>query len=416
MTTSRRASPPGGDGPVDAPERVPTRAWVALGGLATSTFLYVTTENLPIGLLPLVAEDLGVSRASVGLLVTAYALVVVLASVPLTGLVRRAPRRLVLTVLLGVLVASSVVSALVDGYAALLAARVVTALSQALFWSVVTPVAAGLVPAHVRGRALSVLYSGASTGVVLGVPVGTWLGQLAGWRSAFAATAVVGLVALVVVAAALPERRPGEGAADRGSAPDRGRYGALVVATAVGVTGAFVALTYITPFLLDVTGLPPHALGPVLLVRGLAALGGVVVVGVLVDRNPWLAFATAVAVQAAALAVQHVGGASPVVTTVSLVLSGAALSALATTLGTRALEVAPGRSDMAAAGTSTAFNVGIMAGALVGSRFVEDAVRATALVGALLSVAALAVVLAEPLVSSRRRAPARATPPERTTP
>lgn len=379
------------------------RAWLALGALATSTFLYVTTENLPIGLLDLIAGDLGERRSTVGLLVTAYALVIVLASVPLTGLLRRAPRRLLLTALLAVLVVTSVVSALADDYVALLVSRVLTALSQAVFWSVVTPVAAGLVPADRRGRALSVLYGGASTGIVLGVPAGTWLGQQAGWRAAFVATAVVGLLALATVAVVLPERQAGEGPADHGSDPDAGRYAALVVATAVGVTGAFVALTYVTPFLLDLSGVPPAALGPVLLVRGLASLAGVVAIGVLVDRNPWLALVVSVAVQALGLLLQLLGASSAVVTTVALALSGAALSGIATTVGARSLQLAPGRSDMATAGTGTAFNVGIMTGALVGGLLVEDALRSTALVGALLSVVALVVVLSEPSVSTRRR-------------
>jgi predicted MFS family arabinose efflux permease len=158
------------------------RATAALAALTAGTFLYVTTETLPIGLLAPIGADLGVSAAAVGLLVTVYALVVVVASIPLTTLTRGVPRRALLCTLLALYVLSALASAAAGSYAGLMAARVVTALSQAAFWSVVVPVAAGLFPAEVRGRALAVVFGGASLAAVIGVPVGTWVGQHFGWR------------------------------------------------------------------------------------------------------------------------------------------------------------------------------------------------------------------------------------------
>jgi MFS transporter, DHA1 family, inner membrane transport protein len=124
----------------------------ALLALAVAAFTYVTAETLPIGLLLLMTADLGVSPSAVGLLVTCYGLVVVVASLPLTHVTRRMPRQLLLSGLLAVFVMATWVSAAAASYRVLLAARVVTALSQALFWSIVVPTAAGLFPPRVRGR------------------------------------------------------------------------------------------------------------------------------------------------------------------------------------------------------------------------------------------------------------------------
>ena len=125
-------------------ERGTAKAVGALVALAVATFVYVTTETLPIGLLLLISADLGVSPSAAGLLVTWYGLVVVVASLPLTQLTRRVPRRLLLSGLLAVFVLATWVSAAASSYRMLLGARVVTAFSQGLFWSVVVPAAAAL--------------------------------------------------------------------------------------------------------------------------------------------------------------------------------------------------------------------------------------------------------------------------------
>ena len=160
-------------------------AIIALSVLSLSTFAYVTTETLPIGLLPLIAHDLGSTASAVGLLITAYGLVVVLASIPLTRLTQRIKRRHLLCGLLAVFVVATAASALAQDYQTLLVSRIVTALSQALFWAVVTPATAALFRPEVRPRALSILYAGNSVAALAGVPAGTWLGQQTSWRAAF---------------------------------------------------------------------------------------------------------------------------------------------------------------------------------------------------------------------------------------
>ena len=380
------------------------RAIVILLALSLTTFTYVTTELSPIGVLPLIAADLDVSPSAVGFLVSGYGLVVVVTSIPLTRLTRRIPRRFLLSALLSVLVLATAASALVTDYWMLLGSRLVTAVSQALFWSVVTPAAASLFDPHVRGRAISILYGGSSLAAVIGVPAGTWLGQTTGWRSTFLALSALGLIALVLVAALLPTAPPGAGSADHGSAPDAGRYRALVVATALAVTGGFTTFTYLSPFLTDVTGLQASAVSPVLFVRGVAGALGVVLIGLVVDRFPWLVMTAVVVIQGLALTAQYAFGTTPAIATVSVAAAGLAIAAFSAALGTRVLIVAPGSSDMASAGTSTAFNVGITAGALLGGVLLPaTGVQSTALVGAILTALALAVLLAEPRLSSKRR-------------
>jgi MFS transporter, DHA1 family, inner membrane transport protein len=378
----------------------------ALAALTAGTFLYVTTETLPVGLLTPIGSDLGVSAARVGLLVTAYGLVVVIASIPLTYLTRAVPRRVLIATLLAAYVASSLGSALAGSYGTLMATRVVTALGQAVFWSVVVPIAAGLFPAEVRGRALAVLFGGVSVAAVVGVPAGTWVGQHLGWRWSFAMLAAAGAVALVALAATLPpDCRRLVDPAGPGSQPDRRRFSALITMTALATTGSFVFLTYLSPYLPDAIGLSAGLLSVVLLLRGLAGIGGVAVAGPLVDARPRLAIALPVAVQAAALLLLvHPPG--PVAAVVLVALTGYAFAAFTTPLSTRILQTAPIRLDLATSVSSTGVNVGITLGALIGSALLDggSSVRSTALAGGLLTLAALALAaLDRPRPIARRR-------------
>ena len=378
----------------------------ALAALTAGTFLYVTTETLPVGLLTPIGSDLGVSAARVGLLVTAYGLVVVIASIPLTYLTRAVPRRVLIGTLLAAYVASSLGSALAGSYGTLMATRVVTALGQAVFWSVVVPIAAGLFPAEVRGRALAVLFGGVSVAAVVGVPAGTWVGQHLGWRWSFAMLAAAGAVALVALAATLPpDCRRLVDPAGPGSQPDRRRFSALITMTALATTGSFVFLTYLSPYLTDAIGLSAGLLSVVLLLRGLAGIGGVAVAGPLVDARPRLAIALPVAVQAAALLLLvHPPG--PVAAVVLVALTGYAFAAFTTPLSTRILQTAPIRLDLATSVSSTGVNVGITLGALIGSALLDggSSVRSTALAGGLLTLAALALAaLDRPRPIARRR-------------
>ncbi|TDW93001.1 DHA1 family L-arabinose/isopropyl-beta-D-thiogalactopyranoside export protein-like MFS transporter/DHA1 family inner membrane transport protein [Kribbella pratensis] len=380
------------------------RAIAALVFLGVSTFSFVTVEVLPIGLLTVIADDLERSRSQVGLLVTGYAAVVVLASIPLARLTHHLPRRVVLTGTLGVLTAATALSAAAPSYETLFAARLLIALSQALFWSIAPPIATSLFPPEFRGRVVARLAIGTALAPILGIPVGTWLGEQAGWRVPFVVMTVLGAAASVGIAVLLPRTEVQDSPSRRGSSPDLRRYVVLLVASAVGVTGFLTFNTYITPFLLDISGVSSEVLGPMLLASGAGGLAGTVIVGRVLDRYPWGATVLPLGLITIGLLGLYALGQVQVVTVALIAVIGLAFSGLAVAVQSRTLQIAPGSTDIASAGTSSAFNVGIAAGAFVGGALIDTTtVRAVALVGGLLAAAATLVMLSEPLLVRQRR-------------
>ncbi|MEV4620645.1 MFS transporter [Asanoa sp. NPDC049573] len=345
------------------PER---RAVVGLVALALAAFSFVTTEILPIGLLPLLARAMGRSESVIGLLVTGYAVIVLVASVPLARRTQRMPRRQVLVGTLVVFVVATLLSAMATSFLMLLAARLVTALAQSLFWSVVASTAAGLFPPAMRGRAIARFAIGSALAPVLGVPFVVWLGQATSWRVPFLVMAGAGTVAGLAVLATLPRDRARTAAASVGLAPDRGAYLTLLIVTGLAVTGVMGTFTYITPFLTEVGGFAPATLGPLLLVSGVAGIVGTWSIGALLDRSPRHALVAPLLVATAALAGLTVFGATPWGAIAGLAALGLGFNAFAPAVQSRTLHVAPGDVDVASAGSSAVFNAGIAAGSLVG--------------------------------------------------
>ncbi|MGW0916314.1 MFS transporter [Streptomyces sp. NPDC002784] len=373
------------------------RRGAVVAALMLAAFTFNTTENLPVGLLPLMADDLGVSLPAVGVLVTGYALTVVVVSLPLAHATRAIPRRHLLTVLLGLLAAASWASALdAVSYGPLLAARATTALAQALYWSVMGPVAVGLYPPERRGRIIGLLSVGGSLATVLGVPAGTWLGGQAGWRTPFAVLGALALVSLVAVAVLLPTSRPQESHSAYGVAPDRRRFLIVVTTTALSVTGVFTAFTYVVVFLDEVGGFGEATAGAVLLAFGAAGLAGVTVTGPLLDRFPRATLAVPVTAQTVALLGLYAAGHSQVAAVALLMLLGASVGPAFMASQSQVLHAAPGRTESALAANSVAFNAGVAVGALLGGGLLTAVgVRGTFLAGGLLTAGALAVLARE---------------------
>ncbi|WP_371604876.1 MFS transporter [Streptomyces sp. NBC_01220] len=367
-----------------------------------AAFTFNTAENLPIGLLELISESLRVSLSAVGLLVTGYGVTVAVSSVPLAHAVRALPRRHVLTGLLAALVVSSLVAALADSYWLLLAARLLTALAQALFWAVMGPAAVGLFSPAVRGRVVGALSIAGSLALVLGVPAGTWLGRESGWQLPVALLAGLGLVSLVTIAALLPTSRPEEEHAAYGTRPDARRFATVLAAVALSATGAFTGYTYVVRFLGGVSGFSPSAVSALLVAFGVACLAGVSITGALLDRFPQASLTAAVATQAVGMLGLYAAGARPVVAVVFLVLMGSALGPVFMTSQNAMLHCAPGRTDMALAANSGSYNAGIAAGAALGGLILPLAgVRGTFLAGGLLTVGAWVVLVSGRLMRGR---------------
>ncbi|MFF7469109.1 MFS transporter [Streptomyces sp. NPDC008092] len=359
-----------------------------------AAFTFNTAENLPVGLLELISGSLRVSVSEVGLLVTGYGVTVALASLPLAHVTRTMPRRHVLTGLLTALVLSSVVAALATSYWLLLAARLLTALAQALFWAVMGPVAVGLFTHEVRGRVVAALSVAGSLALVLGVPAGTWLGRQSDWQVPVAMPAALGLVSLVTIAALLPTSRPEEEPAAYAASPDVRRFATVLAAGTLSATGAFAGYTYIVKFLGNVSRFSPSTVSALLVVFGVACLAGVTITGALLDRFPQLTLLTAVTTQAVGMLGLYSVGAHPVTAVMFLILMGGALGPVFMVAQNEMLHCAPGRTDIALAANSGAYNAGIAAGAALGALVLPLAgVRGAFLVGGLLTVGACAVLL-----------------------
>ncbi|CND69217.1 arabinose efflux permease family protein [Mycobacterium tuberculosis] len=369
------------------------RARTAVLALSLAAFCFVTTESLPIGLLRLIADDLDVSPSAVGMLVTAYGIVIAVVSVPLVRMTARMGRRRLLTGVMLLFVVMSGASAAAPGYGWLLGARLVTALAQAVFWPVAAVAAAGLFPPELRGRAAAYVFAGGSLAVVLGIPLGTWLGGLAGWRASFAALGGLCVLSLAAVAVLLP-RGGGDGElAVPATRPDRRRFRLLLATVMLAVGGVFTCFTYIAEFLTGVSGFPGSAISPLLLANGAADITGLAIAGIVVDRGPRALLGAASGVLAGGMLLLFAFGTAAVPAVGGLVLLGLGLPAFVTAMQARVMESAPGDTNVASAGTAAAFNVGIAGGALLGGTMLPlTGVRGTALAGGVLAAAAIAVI------------------------
>ena len=333
-----------------------------------------------------------------GLLVTVYALVVVVVSAPLTHLTRHVPRRYLLSSLLGVFVVATLAAAAAPGYWWLMAARVVTALSQAVFWSIAPVTAAGLFPPEKRGRAIAGVVAGGPVAILVGVPAGTWIGQQAGWRLPFVVLAGFGLAGAAAVALLVPTTKPSESHAAAGTAPNARRYWMLAATTVLAVAGTFTAYTYVSAFLTKVSGLPASDVPEVLLLGGLGSLLGAACTALLLSRRPRAAAVGPVGLLVVSLLGLYFFGTTGAAAVGLQALESFGVAGVAISMQTRVLVVAPHSTDIASAWYSASYNAGIASGPVIGGLVLSGlGLRSTPLVGGLLAVLALAVVLSEPL-------------------
>ncbi|MEV0896736.1 MFS transporter [Actinoplanes sp. NPDC049802] len=347
--------------------------------LGSSSFCYVAAETLPVGLLPQISTDLGVTEAQVGLLLTSYAVVAALSTIPFTALTMRVPRHLLIAATVAVFAVSQAAAALAPTFVILMLSRLVCALAHGVFWSIIGPITARLAPPGQAGRATAMVFIGNSLAIVLGVPAGTALGQWLGWRVAVGFFAVAGAICVALLLKVLPTlpALPRDLAAGTGrQLRDAvrilrdGRVARLCLITTVLVVGHFAAYTYIAPLVRRDAGLDGAGLSALLLGYGLVGLLTNFAVGRFVDRRPGplvIALTTIVTVSVGLLA--PVLGAAP--TIVATLLWGGAFTAIPVFLAAAVLRVAPTARDAASAVYVVAFQIGIGGGAFVGERLVS---------------------------------------------
>jgi predicted MFS family arabinose efflux permease len=365
---------------------------LALLVLSAAAFTDVVTDMLPAGLLPAMSASLHVSDARIGLLVTAFAIASAAAAIPVTSLLRNLPRRPVLAGALAGFAGLDAVTAVSPSYPLTFAARLLLGIMGGTLWSLLAGYATSIVPAQRRGRALAIVLAGITAALCLGVPGGTAVAGVIGWRGCFAVLAGLALLLAAVMLRWLPDALAAEepGADAGGRAPVRGILPS--VAGLLGVTFLLLAghqamYTYIAPFL-TWAGFGRTSL--VLMVFGAATVGGIWVAGSLADRHSTLTLALALSAVMTAMVALGLR-AEPFA---PVVLWGMAYGAAPTLLQTLLISAAGvANADVATGLQTTVFNLGIAAGSLVGG-FALDQAGAGALpwVTCVLSGAAIAVL------------------------
>jgi DHA1 family inner membrane transport protein len=278
-----------GDARVEGHDRSPTRLPPVVYVLALGTFLMGTTEFVVAGLLPEIAGDLQVSVARAGLLITVFAVGMIVGAPSMAMLTRRLPRRLTLMLALGVFAAGHVIVAVSSSFALLLGARFLTALATGAFWALANVVATRAAGPAASSRALGMVGAGAMLANVIGVPLGAFAGQLIGWRGPFWALAVLAVAAVALIARTVPHDSPDDRTASIRSelrALPSGRLWLALAACATTTGGVLSAYSYISPLLTDRAGIAGELVPLVLVGFGIGALAGTVVGGRLGDVRP----------------------------------------------------------------------------------------------------------------------------------
>ncbi|MCO8274406.1 MFS transporter [Actinoplanes sp. TRM 88003] len=384
----------------------------ALAVLGASSFFYVTAETIPVGLLPEIAVGLDVAESDVGLLLTSYAVVAAVSTIPLTALTMRVPRHLLLAITMAIFVVSQAAATFAPTFLVLVLARLICALAHGVFWSVIGPVTARLAPPGQAGRATALVFVGNSLAIVLGVPLGTALGQWLGWRTALGAMVVGGAICVIGLMKVLPKLPPRphdlnvRPVAQLRAAIALGRDRQvllLCVITALLVIGHFSAYTYIAPLVRRDAGLEGAGLSVLLLGYGFVGLITNYAVGRFVDRRPGTMLVGLLAVLAVSVALlAPVLGLVP--TVIVTLLWGGAFTAIPVLLAAAPLRIAPRARDAASALYVVAFQIGIGGGAFLGERMMRaDHLGVLPLVTAGFAVLAIIVIV----TVGRRAFPAR---------
>lgn len=387
---------------------------IALYALTAGAFGIGVTEFVIMGLLIEVSADLGVSIASAGLLISGYALGVVVGAPLMTAFTARWPRKTVLLALMVIFTLGNAACALAPDYGLLMAARILTAFAHGTFFGVGSVVATGLVPQERKASAIAIMFTGLTIANILGVPFGTWLGQQLGWRATFWAVTLVGIVALAIIAAFVPKDKAAPEASDwRADLKAMAQRPVLLglLTTVLGFAGVFAVFTYIAPILTKVTGLGDSLVSPVMLVFGGGLIVGNLIGGRLADRYLVQTVIGSMLVLALVLGLMTFAIHDGIAATIFVGLLGAAGFATVPPLQIWVLEKASGAGQSLASSLNiAAFNLGNALGAWSGGAVIDHGPGLTAvpLVAALMPIGGLLVALWSLRLDRKSTAPAPA--------
>lgn len=355
-----------------APAATPARSWLAVLSVAAGTFALVTSEFLPVGLLPGMAADLGITDGKAGLTVTSPGLIAAVAAPALAVAAGRLDRRFALWGLMALLVASNLIVALSTSFPSLLAGRLLLGVAIGGFWTIGVAIGPRLVAAPDVARATSVIFVGISIGTVLGVPAGALIGDLAGWRAAFAATAATAVVALLAQIALLPALPPTRAIRIRDLPAlfrvPNARIG--LIGVVFMVTGHFAAYTYVTPFLIDAHALDQTTVTTLLLAYGVAGMAGTFLGGAAAARHVRPALTGAVLLTSLTVLLLPVVSGLPTVAAL-IALWGFAFGGFPIAIQMWMFKAAPHALESGAALLVTTFQVALASGAFIGGVAVD---------------------------------------------
>lgn len=366
--------------------------------LAIGAFGIGVTEFSPMGMLPVIANDLDVSIPVAGLLVSAYAFGVLVGAPIMTLVFASMARRRLLLLSMGIFTLGNLVSAFADGYTMLLVGRIITSFNHGAFFGVGAVVAASIVPPEKRAGAVAAMFSGLTLATVGGVPLAAWVAETVGWRTAFLGISVIGIVTMLALLASLPPLKV-EGRADMRSELRvlfRGPVLAALLLTVVGASAMFTVFTYIAPILQVETGASPLFVTAMLVIYGLGLAVGNWVGGRFADRSLDGTLIGSLVAVVVLLALFAVLMGSAVAAAPLIFLWGIASFALVPPLQTRVVLEASEAPNLASAMNIGAFNLGNAIGAALGGAVIDAGLGypAVSLAGVGMALAGLALALA----------------------
>ncbi|MFI6738449.1 MFS transporter [Nonomuraea sp. NPDC050451] len=369
---------------------------LSVPSLMLCVFGITTGEFVIAGILPGIAADLKVSIPAAGLLVTAYAIGMIVGGPVLTALTARFPRKPLILVLLGITIAGNLASALAPAYGVLFAARIVTALVTSTFFANAIVIAVSTAAPGKQASTVSKLVFGMNLSMILGAPIGTFIGNDHGWRATFLVVSACCAAGFALVARLVPDvREPSGGGSAMSelrvfSSPD---VRLAIAVTAVGNAGLLMVFTFFAPLVTDVTGFAGGAVAALLLVYGVGAAVGNFLGGRLSDRAPMAAQLGLMGVLAAVLVLMWAGSGSMAVTAVMVFVLGAAGFAVIPGMQARVLATASAAPTLAMAVNASAYQLAAAFAAWLGGRVIDGGLglRSLYVVGAAVTVAGIAV-------------------------